>query len=338
MPYHPRFLLNRPNNFTFSIKFNSIWRMDVLSDILRNVHVKGSLYFRTAFTDPFGVRVPAFSNVARFHLVTRGKCWASVSETEGKIRLEKGDLIVIPNGAEHSLFCDHSQPPFLSVDEVVEQSGFTGEGALVWGGEESEEMTSLVCGHFSFDSERGKLLLDALPPFIHVPNTEILHYSWLDSAMKFITHEAFERQLGSEAIINRLAEIIFIQTVRTFSKTKDETKGFFAALGDSQITQVLQAIHKDPAQSWTVDSLARVAGMSRTILAERMKEVLGISPIAYLTHWRMEMAHEALVHQTDGIPEISEAVGYQSLSAFTRTFKKHYGRGPGEVRRLRQTA
>lgn len=312
--------------------------MDILSDILRTIHVKGSLYFRTAFTPPWGVDVPQYSNVSRFHLVTRGNCLVEVDGTGERLRLEKGDLIVITNGAQHNLFCDSSIPPFLSVDEVVQKSGFTGEGALVWGGEETNDTTALVCGHFSFDSERGKLLLEAMPPFIHIPNTETLQYSWLDSAMKFITFEAFERELGSEAIINRLAEIIFIQTVRTFAKSGNGSQGLFAALRDAQITQVLQAIHRNPGENWTVDSLARVAGMSRTVLAERMRDVLGISPIAYLTQWRMELAHEALIHRRDGIPEISEAVGYQSLSAFTRTFKKHFGRGPGEVRRMRQAA
>lgn len=271
-------------------------------------------------------------------MVTRGTCYATVKGSKEKLRLEKGDLILVTHGSEHNLFCDSSEPPFLQVDEVVRQSGFNGEGALVWGGEKSGDTTALVCGHFSFETGRGKYLLDALPPFIHIPNTETMNYGWLESALKFIAYEAFEREYGSDAIINRMAEVIFIQTVRTFAKSQEDSKGFFAALSDPQISQVLQAVHKHPGDSWTVDSLARVAGMSRTVLSERMKEVLGISPIAYLTQWRMELAHEALIHQTDGIPEISEAVGYQSLSAFSRTFKKHYGRGPGEVRRLRQAA
>jgi AraC-like DNA-binding protein len=312
--------------------------MDILSDILKTVHVKGTLYFRTSFSPPWGVKVPQYGNVSRFHLVTRGTCYATVEGCDEKLRLEKGDLILVTNGAEHNLFCESSEPPFLQVDEVVRQSGFTGEGALVWGGEKSGDTTALVCGHFSFDSERGKHLLDALPPYIHIPNTETMNYGWLESAMKFIAFEAYEREFGSDAIINRMAEVIFIQTVRTFAKSRDDSNGLFAALRDPQIAQVLQAVHQNPGENWTVDSLARVGGMSRTVLSERMKEVIGISPIAYLTQWRMELAHEALIYKADGIPEISEAVGYQSLSAFTRTFKKHYGRNPGEVRRMRQAA
>jgi AraC-like DNA-binding protein len=268
-------------------------------------------------------------------LVTRGSCWAKIDGVSGKIKLEKGDLILITNGAAHDLFCEASVPPFLPVDEVVAKANFDGNGALVWGGESTDhETTELICGHFSFGSERGRLMLASLPPYIHVPNTEILHYGWLESAMRFITFEAFERELGSEAVINRLAEIIFIQTVRTYALSKKDKSSFFAALSDEQVGRVLQAIHGEPARDWTVETLARVAGVSRTVLAERMREVLGVSPIAYLTQWRMELAHEALVHSRDGVPEISESVGYNSLSAFTRAFKKHFGRGPGEVRRL----
>lgn len=241
---------------------------------------------------------------------------------------------MIANGAAHDLFCEHSVPPFPEVEDVVAQAEFDGAGALVWGGNDTEhESTELVCGHFTFDSERGRMMLASLPPYIHVANTEMMHYGWLESAMRFITYESFEREIGSEAIIDRLAEIIFIQTIRTYAQTgKDKTR-LMAALADEQIGKVLYAIHRDPASDWTVRSLAREAGISRTVLSERMRDVLGLTPIAYLTHWRMELAHFALIQDRDSIPEISESVGYNSLSAFTRTFKKHFGRGPGDVRK-----
>lgn len=307
--------------------------MDVLSDILRTVQIRGSLYFRTAFTPPWGVTVPRYSNVSRYHLVTRGSCWATVEGCEDKLKLEKGDLIFVTNGASHDLFCDASVPPFLSVEEVIQEAGFNGKGPLAWGGDMDGETTALVCGHFEFDHERGKLLLNELPPYIHIPNTEILHYTWLEQAMRFITHEAFEREPGSEAVINRLAEIIFIQTVRTYAKRTDDTSRLFTAMQDEQLGRVFEAIHENPGENWTVESMARAGGMSRTLISQRMNEVLGVTPMAYLTRWRMELAHERLLSTREGIPEIAESVGYQSLSAFTRAFKKHFGRGPGEVRR-----
>ena len=308
--------------------------MDVLSDILRTLKVQGSLYFRTAFSSPWGVLVPRFANVARFHLVTRGACWVRVENAPAPIRMERGDLIVILHGNEHHLLDDLATPP-LAVDEVVKRAGYTGEGALVWGSEPASEPTCMVCGHFTFDSERGALLHGSLPNFIHVPHTEALNYGWLDDALKFIAHEAAASEPGGEAIVNRLSEIVFIQMIRRHASTSNQTKGLFAALADEKLRQALQAFHRSPAQVWTVDELARAAAMSRTLFSERMRDILGIPPMAYVAQWRMERAHEALMDHRSSIPEVAELFGYRSLSAFTRAFKRQFGRGPGEVRRGR---
>jgi AraC family transcriptional regulator, activator of mtrCDE len=306
--------------------------MDVLSEILRTLKVQGSLYFRTAFSPPWGVLAPHYGKVARFHLVTRGACWVRVENVAQPIRMERGDLIVIPHGAEHHLLDELTTAP-LAVDEVVQQAGFVGEGALVWGAEPTAEPTCMVCGHFTFDAERGALLHESLPIFIYVPHTETLNYNWLDEAMKFIAHEAAANQPGGEAIVNRLSEIIFIQTIRWYASTSNQMKGLLAALADEQLGKSLQAFHRNPGQLWTVEELARAAAMSRTLFSERMRKVMGMSPMEYATQWRMEIAHEALTDRRVNVAEIAEAVGYQSLSAFTRAFKKQFGRGPGEVRR-----
>jgi len=202
---------------------------NVLSEILRTVTVQGSLYFRTAFRPPWGVVVPRFSNVARFHLLTRGACWVRVENCSQPIRLESRDLIVIPHGSEHHLLDDLNTPP-LAVDEVVRQAGFKGEGALVYGAESAAEPTSMVCGHFTFDADRGRLLLQSLPGLIHIPHTETLNYGWLDDAMKFIAYEAAADQPGAIAIVNRLSEIILIQTLRRLAIAYKPERGLFAAL------------------------------------------------------------------------------------------------------------
>jgi AraC-like DNA-binding protein len=306
--------------------------MDVLSEILRTVTVQGSLYFRTAFSPPWGLLVPRFSNVARFHLLTRGTCWVRVASCAEPTRLERGDLIVIPHGAEHHLLDDLKTTP-LAVDEVVRRAGFSGEGALVYGAEPATEPTSMVCGHFAFHAERGSLLLKSLPPFIHVPHTETLNYGWLDDAMKFIAYEASADQAGATAIVNRLSEIIFIQTIRRYADVHEPERGLFAALADEQLARAMRAFHLKPGEAWTVETLARAAGMSRTLFSQRMGEILGMSPMEYVTQWRLESAHKELADRQGSVPEIAESLGYQSVSAFGRAFKKRFGRGPGEVRR-----
>ncbi len=310
--------------------------MDALSDILNVITLKGSLYFRTEFAPPWGLRIPAFGNVARFHLLTRGTGYVRVDGVESAVRMEVGDLIVIPHGAEHVL-SDEPATPCRHVDDVVRESGFTGEGALVHGGPDRSSPACYVCGHFTFDSHAGRMLLASLPRYILVRGFEPSGAGWIDAAMKFITAEAAERAPGAEAIIQRLSEILFIQTIRRHAATAET--GLLSVIKDPQLGRALSAIHADPARDWTVESLAQEAGLSRTIFAERMREALGMPPMQYVTQWRMELAARKLRNPADKLPKVAASVGYQSSGAFIKAFKKHFGEGPGDFRKkiLRQT-
>ncbi len=307
--------------------------MDVLSDILRQVKLRGSLYFRTEFSAPWGVRVPFYSDVARFHMVIRGQCWVAVDK-KTVLDLRAGDFIVITRGAEHCLL---SQPEasILGLDDVIAKSGFKGQGALMYGGEDAAAQTSLVCGHFEFDPLGGKLFLDSLPPYILVRGSQQLNYGWLNEAMKFIEHEIQGNEMGAEAIVTRLSELLFIRVIRSLAPEADV--GVFAALRDRQIGRALQAIHSKPNAPWTLLALAAEAGMSRTAFAERAKTLLGMAPMHYVTYWRMELARQRLEISGDSVERIAEIVGYQSPPAFIRAFKKHYGMGPGGYKKRLQS-
>ena len=309
--------------------------MDVLSDILKTMRVSGSFYFRTHFSPPWSVAIPVNGNVTRYHLVVRGSCTLKVADSESSVRLEQGDLILVTGGAAHELSDGSGTAETLSVDQLVTAAQFDGTGPLVFGKQNGTPATELVCGHADFEPERGGLLLDSLPPLIHVRSSEIAGYGWLASAMNSITREAYDQQPGTVALVSRIAEVIFIQTVRFYAQSAEDTTGIFAALQDRYVRRALHAIHVDVARCWTIDSLARAAGTSRTILAERMRDLLGMPPISYLTRWRLELAHEALSDGLKPIPEIAESVGYNSLSAFSRAFKKQFGRNPGAFRRQR---
>jgi len=304
--------------------------MDVLSDILNIVTLKGSLYFRTQFAPPWGVNVPKYSNVARFHLVTRGQCWVRVAGDTERFAMNAGDLIVVPHGAEHDL-SDAPDTPIESFDYVVDASGFNGSGALVYGGEDTGAPACLVCGHFAFDPNVGRILLDNLPPYILVKGFQSTDIGWIDDAMKFIAQEVQEEAPGAEAITNRLSEILFIQTIRHYAK--DAKTGLMASLRDPQLGRALAAIHAEPSRDWSVDSLAQAAGLSRTVFSERMKEKIGLSPMQYLTQWRMELASRLLMKKSANLGRVAPEVGYQSVGAFIKAFKKHYGVGPGRYQK-----
>ncbi|MEO1251310.1 MAG: AraC family transcriptional regulator [Pseudomonadota bacterium] len=311
--------------------------MDVLSDILNIVTLKGSLYFRTQFAPPWGVNVPNYSNVARFHLVTRGQCWARVAGEPDSLALNAGDLIVIPHGAAHDL-SDSPETPIESLDHVVDASGFKGTGALVYGGDDEGAPACLVCGHFAFDPNVGRILLDNLPPYILIHGFQSANIGWIDDAMKLIAQEVHDEAPGSEAIVNRLSEILFIQTIRHYAR--DASTGLMASLRDPQLGRALAAMHETPSRDWTVDALAQTAGLSRTVFSERMKDKIGMSPMQYLTQWRMELASRMLMKKSANLARVAPEVGYQSVGAFIKAFKKHYGVGPGRFQKtmLQQAA
>ena len=147
------------------------WNMlDLLSDILTRLSLRGTLYFRTSFTAPFGVHVPSYENVARFHYAHRGECLVHVPAADQSVRLAQGDIIVVPHGAEHMLLCRHSDPmDALPLDRVLQESGYKGDGVLIHGGDEDDRDTQLICGHMSYGTAGrpgvGHMLLDLFERF-----------------------------------------------------------------------------------------------------------------------------------------------------------------------------
>jgi len=164
--------------------------LDLLSHILTNLSMQGTLYFRTSFSKPWGVAVPNYENVARFHFAHRGGCLVHVDGTDTIVDLAQGDLVIIPHGTPHSLYCGHEpERTILPLDVVLEKSGYDGSGVLVYGGEEPQSETQLVCGHFSFDPSSRHILLDRLPPYIHLKNYGESAGRWMEAQEQ----EQFER-------------------------------------------------------------------------------------------------------------------------------------------------
>ena len=311
--------------------------MDILSDVLGLLKLRGTLYFRTEFSPPWGLLVPAFENVARFHLVHRGRCWLAVTGVDDPILLEQGDLVIVTHGAEHQL-SDPAATLTRSVDEVVSESGFTGEGALVYGEPGQGHDTQLVCGHFAFDPDAGHPLLDALPPFIHVRNTGDVSHLWLEGTLKLIGSEAGGDSLGNEFVTLRLSEIIFAQAIRAYLAADGQTRQVFRGLADPHISRSLRSLHQEPAAAWTLEKMARSAGLSRTAFANRFHECMGMTPMQYLTGWRMQVGRQLLIESDLPILEVAERSGYRSDVAFGRVFRRHLATSPARYRRSRQSA
>lgn len=312
--------------------------MDLLSDILAQMRLTGTLYFRTAFTAPWSVQVPAFQDVARFHFAWKGRCLVRIAEAEQPVMLEQGDLVIITKGAPHILSSDRgAERNVVELDEVIEKSGFDGRGALVYGDDGTDHETQLVCGHFAFDPDASHPMIDALPAHIHIRNYGDAAGDWIESSLKIIGAEAGRDKMGGDLIALKLSEIIFAQALRTYLNSDGTDKPVIAAFADPAIARALTAIHDDPARGWTLDDLSSAAGMSRTSFVTRFAQRMSMTPFAYVTHWRMQLARRSLHETPSPIIEIAEAAGYQSEAAFGRVFRKTFGIAPARYRREAQS-
>jgi len=308
--------------------------LDLLSDILTHLKLKGTLYFRTSFTSPWSIGVPAYQDVARFHFVHKGRCLVRIENQPEPIPLEQGDMVIITRGAAHTLFCDRkTEHPIAKLDTVIEQSGFTGEGTLVFGEFGTNHETQLVCGHFAFEEHAAHPIIDALPSSIKIRNYGEASGTWLDSTLRIIGSEAGRDKLGSDLIALKMSEIVFTQALRQYLETEGQTNPALAGYTDARITKALKAIHTSPSHSWSLEELASVAGMSRTSFSTTFTRFLSLSPKAYITQWRMELSRQRLLETNEPVMLIAEHAGYQSEAAFSRVFKKTYTIAPASYRR-----
>lgn len=308
--------------------------LDLLSDILTKISVQGTLYFRTSFTMPWGVAVPAYENVARFHFAHRGNCMVAVEGVEKPISLAQGDLIIIPHGASHSLYCGKNpEKTILPLDTVLEKSGYDGSGVLVYGGDEDDNETQLICGHFSFEKHSRHILIERLPPLIHLKNYGEVAGRWMEATLRVIGDEAGGHRLGGDLIALKMSEAILTQAIRTFIESDDSSLWGLNGFSDAHLCKALDAFHKKPDAAWTVEAMAQEAGMSRTNFAVQFQKKMKMSPMQYVSSWRMEIAKRSLADPSNSLTDTAESAGYASDSAFARVFKKEIGMTPASFRK-----
>ena len=307
--------------------------MDTLSKILDLLHFDGTFYFATNFHSPWSVEVPKYKNVARFHYVAQGTCWVRIQGADSPQLLSSGDLIVIPHGAQHILSDTSDRVP-ISLDEAFAQESYTGHGIFKIGEGISPHDTQLVCGHFEFTEQFKHPLITHLPELIIKRESDCVDFSWLRDTLKFLSHTAITQSDGSSAIIKRLSEVIFIQVIRFWNQNSNINKGFMAALCDKHLSNGLKAFHENFADEWTVEKLAKESSMSRSLFSDRFRQYLDVSPMRYVTDWRMQSAKQMLSKSDLAIDNVAREVGYESGAAFSKAFKRIFDQTPGEFRRL----
>ena len=306
--------------------------MDVLSDVLSRLRLKGSIFLHAEFRAPWGMDIPK-GNVAILHIMTFGSCWLKKPGESHSIPLNSGDLVLWPRGDAHSLM--HSaHGTAIPAGDILSAINPMSQGPLQYGGQ--GDMTSFFCGAFEYDRSSSHPLLESLPEMIHIKGSDSQEFAWLGNASHLLKNEANSQRLGSSAIMDRLSEVIFSQILRVYIQNAPLSVGFLNALKDEILVKALRLIHTKPENKWTLAELAHDCGVSRSALADRFKDTMGDTPINYLTHWRILQAQDLLETSRYSTAQIAEEVGYQSESAFSIAFKKITGKGPGLYRREKQ--
>ena len=300
--------------------------MDALSFILRIIRLQSSVYFRSDFSSPWGMEIDN-SQFAQFHMIVRGNCFLGTENHERPLLLSAGDIIMFPFGEAHWLADDpsHDRLSGMDVAQTIKKTGSAFQG--------EQFSVTLICGHFEFDRSFDHPFIKALPRMIHIADAERRELSWLEVATKVIIQEANSNTPGAEVVVEKLTEVLFIQILRAYMLQKGGSQGYFAALKDQQISHALKLIHELPQESWTLENIAQTIGMSRSAFASRFKELVGKTPIEYMTHWRMNKARELLRQKDLQLLDIAEQVGYTSEAAFSRAFKRIFNQNPGAMRR-----
>lgn len=302
---------------------------DPLGETLHLLRLNGSLYCRSELTAPWGIEMPAFDDHMMFHIVTAGQCWLETADEEPRL-LQKGSLTLLPRGRGHRILSSPTEDvealfdiPVEKVSERYEIMRYGGDG----------ELTQLTCGVVNFDHVTAQRLIAQLPEVLQVDSFDIDEDNWLQSTLRFIAREARQQKPGGETVITHLADILIIQAIRSWIDSAPEAdQGWLAALRDNQVGRALAAIHREPEKDWTVASLAREAGMSRSGFSAKFTDMVGDSVKHYLTLWRMQIARARLLEGPEPLGNLAERLGYQSEAAFSRAFKRVTGVSPGSIR------
>ena len=316
---------------------------DALSDLLKTVRLTGAAFFEIVAQGPWAIAspsrelmlpkiLPGADHLMAYHVVTAGRCFGTVAGGQAVV-LEAGEVIVFTRGQPHIMSSDpdmRADPPMPDVLEVAA----AGEKPFCINYGAGPDATRLVCGYLACDSGPFNPLLETLPPVIKAGDPRNDGGGWIGNFIRFAITETADKRAGSESVLTKLSELMFIDVVRRYIATLPPGQsGWLAGLRDPFVGKVLSLMHAKPAHGWTIEELARQAGMSRSVLAERFMDLVGIPPMHYLAKWRMQLASELLAGSSANLASIAADIGYESEAAFSRAFKKMVGVSPSIWRR-----
>ncbi len=288
---------------------------DLLSDVLLSLRLKAAIFQQGSYCGAWALDAGDVSH-AVFHLIGRGQAWVHRVGERGPLAVHGGDLVMFPHGGWHQLSGTPRRQPGTRLQATGDHS-----------------YTTVLCASVQFEAGPLNLVMQALPPVIVVRSEDRSASAELHALARLMLTEYEAASPGRRGVLDRLAEAMFVLVLRHQMQHAPELKGFLAALKDERVAGALTALHAAAGKDWTVDKLAREAGMSRTVFAERFARLVGHSPMQYLAAWRMHLADGLLRARRGSVAQIAEQLGYQTETSFRRAFKRVRGVGPGDVRR-----
>ncbi|MDO8533396.1 MAG: AraC family transcriptional regulator [Xanthobacteraceae bacterium] len=316
---------------------------DVLSDVLKTVRLTGATFFDVVAKEPWVAEqppremilpkiLPGAEHLIAYHVITEGRCFANIIGEE-PIAIEAGEVIVFTRGDPHVL----SSSPGMRADPGAADKleGFAGSQLpffINYGGDGAAS-AKIVCGFLACDARPFNPLLANLPPVIRARAKQGSDASWLGQFIRAAMIESANKRAGGESVLAKLSELMFIEVVRRHLEAlPPEQAGWLAGLRDPFVGKALSLMHASPARNWTIEELARDVGLSRSVLAERFADLVGMPPMQYLANWRMQVASGLLSSGRANMAAVAAEVGYGSEAAFSRAFKKMVGVPPSAWR------
>ena len=317
--------------------------MDAVSDVLRVAHLTGGVFLHAEFFAPWCIAgrlapehcAPALgpaSHLIIYHYVIEGSFRIRVEGEDGKeLVVGAGEVVLLPRNDLHLIGSDLSVPPVVGSD-IIHPPKDGGLYSIHHGG--AGERTRMICGFLGCNSAERNPVLSTLPPLLKLNVEQGGAAEWIRSTFQYAAEEVSVGRVGSETVLAKLSELLFVEAVRRYAETlPDGQTGWFAGLREPFVARALALLHRDVTRRWTVDDLGREVGLSRSALADRFIRLIGVPPMHYLANWRMEVAAQKLRNTNASLAQVAEIVGYNSEAAFSRAFKKAFGTAPATWRR-----
>jgi AraC-like DNA-binding protein len=296
---------------------------DLLSDVLVSLRIRGRVFCRSEFSAPWSIAFPK-GPFAHFHVVQRGRCRLFVGREERL--LQSGEIVVLPHGSGHTI---GDRPGLRSrpLSALTPAGGWGPHAVIRHGGGGS--VAQLLCGAFEFEGLTDHPVLAQLPEVLHI-DRERGKGQMMESTLRLL-ELAVAGSPGSDLLRGHLLAVAFVQLLRSWAE--DRRVGWLHALRDRHIGQALRLMHAAPARRWSLNTLARQVGLSRSTFAARFSNDVGVSPLAYLERWRLDLAASLLRSERIGLEDVADRVGYASAPSLIRAFRRRFGATPGEYRR-----